>query len=260
VDARLDGPRPAHAPRSCVLLRRTVAPEVGRDDDHAELRRDGRDHDRVVHRRLLALLQRRLGPVLRQPGHPLLLPRRRWDSGDLRHSDPCLRGLPRHVRGHHAGAHDGRVRRSHPLRALPRLHRPLDHSRLRALLPLGVGRRLDGSLGRLGLCGRHRRAHDRRLLGPRCRPLPWLAHEDRQAEAHQRAAQHPLCRPRHGAPLVRLVWLQWRLSLRVRRGRRLCGGQLGDRRVDGALRLDDHRLDQDEEALPRRRLRRRDRR
>jgi len=60
---------------------------------------------------------------------------------------PALLRLPGHVRRDHGGARVGCRRGAAPLRPLARVLRPLDASRVRARLPLGVG---GGWLARLG--------------------------------------------------------------------------------------------------------------
>ena len=82
------------------------------------------------------------------------------------HDSPrALHGVPGDVLHHHRGADLRRHRRAHALLGVSDLHLPVVGRRLRAAGALGVGRRLAGGHGRLGLRRRHGRARQRRRRG-----------------------------------------------------------------------------------------------
>ena len=160
--------------------------------------------------------ERDLGPGRLQPGV-----QRRWDlrrrlrqggSGRNRTRDALgddprvrLRGVPGHVRDHHARADAGRIRRAHALQRLSGLHHPLGAVRLRPAGPHGLGRRADLRLGRARFRGRPGRAHVQRLLGAGRGHLPGQAQGLRHSAvaAAQSAVHGDRCRAAVGG-LVRL--------------------------------------------------------
>ena len=84
--------------------------------------------------------------------------------------DARVRRLPDDVRGHHARAHLGRLRRAHEVQRVRGVHPPLVDARLRSGRALGVGRRRVAlQAGRARLRGRHGRPPHRRRLGARLR-------------------------------------------------------------------------------------------
>ena len=113
-----------------------------------------------------------------------------------------------HVLHHHGGADLGRDRRAHALLGLRRLHHALVARGLRADRALGVGRRLAGDTGRVGLRRRHGRARERRRRGAGGGARRRQAHRLRLVvdPAAQRAVRPARRRP----AVVRLVRLQRR--------------------------------------------------
>ncbi len=118
--------------------------------------------------------------------------------------------VPDDVRHHHAGAHRRLDRRSHEVLALPHLHVALADHRLRAGLPLGVGRRLPWYRRRPRLRRRHGRSHQRRHRRSRRGLVPGSPHGLRHRE--HGAVQSRADRHRRLAAVGWLVRLQRRLG------------------------------------------------
>mmetsp|Transcript_135655 Transcript_135655/g.338432 ORF Transcript_135655/g.338432 Transcript_135655/m.338432 type:complete len:202 (-) Transcript_135655:726-1331(-) len=152
-----------------------------------------------------------------------------------RDTRPPFRGLPGHVRHlGSCGAYWG-ICRQIPFQTVLALLVLVARICLRALVPLGLGRRLLDEVGRVRFRWRHRGAHNRGLFCARQPLCRW-----QQARAHVKglAAQRAFRGPRHGSSLVRLAGFQQRLCAvhGRRRGARL--GELGDCSLNGPLHLD----------------------
>ena len=216
---------------------------------------------RVGADRLLAGVRhgrRRAGPH-RRPRLRRVHGRRPRTVDRLRRDDPVhpVRRVPAHVRGHHPGADQRRLRRAQALRRVRAVHGPVVDLRLLPDRPLGlVGRRLAVQARRARLRRRHRRPRLVRHLGAHRR----AAHRPPGRQRRRpRAPRHPDDGPRRRPPVVRLVRLQRRLRHGGRRprGERAAGDQ--HRRRGRHDQLGAAAVRQQEEGLGRRRRLRRGR-
>ncbi len=214
---------------ACPVLRRPRAAQERPVDGHAQLLRPGAGEHRVGADRLLAGVRhrrRRAGPD-RRPRLRRVHGRRPRAVDRLRRDDPVhpVRRVPAHVRGHHPGADQRRLRRAQALRRVRAVHGPVVDLRLLPDRPLGlVGRRLAVQARRARLRRRHRRPRLVRHLGAHRRPADRPPGRQRR---RPRAPRHPDDGPRRRPPVVRLVRLQRRLRHGGRRprGERAAGDQ-----------------------------------
>src|SRR5213080_67571 len=175
--------------------------------------------------------------------------RRRRALRRLLKDDPAsgVHALPDDVRGHHARAHHGRVRRAEKVLGVPALHGPLGDLCLRSAGALGLGRRrLAQETRRARLRGWDGRPHLVGHVGVGLRDHAWQAPGLRPpADAAPQPADDG-----HGrvAPVVRLVRLQRGQRARGQRarGERVHRDQHG--RGRRRARLDVHRVDEPRSA------------
>ena len=136
------------------------------------------------------------------------------------HPAPGLHDLSVHVRHHHAGAHDRRVRGAHEVQRLPDLLAPVGDPGLRSAGAHGLGHRRPPrqGLGRARLRRRHGGAHQlgRLRAGVRLRRRQTAR---LRLRAHA-ATQHALRADRRRAAVVRLVRFQRGQRARRQRARR----------------------------------------
>ena len=146
-----------------ILLRRTRRTQECAGHHDPEFCLHGMDDSNLVSVRLFAVFQRRLARHHRQSSQ--LLPARNLAQHTVsqrNHSGNGFHCLSNDVRHHHPGAH---LRRIHQSRHLQGLHAVPDRVADVCIFPVrahGVGRRNTSTVGRAGLCRRHRGAQHRR--------------------------------------------------------------------------------------------------